>query len=68
MNLYLKMQIQTMLSSVEAFEKGCDLAAVKDDGKVDAKEARMLRRLHKAASDFRTELERCADENEVQSQ
>lgn len=57
MNDYIKSQIANMLSFTKTFEKACELAATKNDGKVDAAEARTLKKIRAATAKFQKELE-----------
>ncbi len=56
MNDYMHMQIQNMLTMTRTFEQACELAATKNDGKIDAAEAKALKKISAACSKFRKEL------------
>ena len=56
-NIFLQNQIVNMLSTLEVFENSCKLAAEQDDGKIDRKEAAVLKSLHKATEKYRKKLE-----------
>lgn len=58
MNRFIEMQCRNMVTTVEVFEQACDLAARKDDGKISAEEAKILRRIHAAAKAFKQEINR----------
>ena len=58
MNTYLEMQIKNMLIFIDGFEKACQLAVLKDDGKIDRTEERQLRKIRAAAARFKKELDR----------
>ncbi len=57
MNTYIEMQIRNMLMFLDAFEKSCKMAAVKDDGVVDKIEAKQLKKINAAVARFRSDLE-----------
>ncbi len=56
MNDYMHMQIQNMLTMTRTFEQACELAATKNDGKIDAAEARALKKISTACAKFRKDL------------
>lgn len=56
MNYYIKMQLNNMLRSLDAFEDACKLAALKDDGIIDSREQKQLVKIRKAAERFRNDL------------
>ncbi|MBQ1521135.1 MAG: hypothetical protein IIZ74_00030 [Erysipelotrichaceae bacterium] len=58
MNSYIKMQLNTMIQYVDSFQQACELAAIKDDGIVDRKEEKQLKKIRKAVARFRKELEK----------
>lgn len=57
MNYYIETQIKNMLSMTKTFEQACELAATKNDGKIDAAEAKALKKIKTATAKFRKELE-----------
>ncbi|MBQ4252814.1 MAG: hypothetical protein IJS38_03010 [Erysipelotrichaceae bacterium] len=63
MNTYLKMQINTMIQYVNAFEKSCELAAAQDDGQIDKVEQRQLDKIRAASKYFRKELEKVIEKD-----
>ena len=58
MNSYIYAQIVNMQTMVKTFEQACELAAFKDDGKVDKTEEKQLKRIKAAAQQFQKELEK----------
>lgn len=57
MNYYIEIQIRNMLSMTKTFEQACELAATKNDGKIDAAEAKALKKIKAATAKFQKELE-----------
>lgn len=57
MNDYIKSQIVNMLSFTKTFEQACELAATKNDGKIDAAETKTLKKIKAATTKFQKELE-----------
>ena len=57
MNDYMHMQIQNMLAMTRTFEQACQLAAMKNDGKIDEHEAKNLKKISAACAKFRKELD-----------
>lgn len=58
MNTYIKMQLNTMIQYVDSFQQACELAVMKDDGIIDRKEEKQLKKIRKAVARFRKELEK----------
>ena len=58
MNSYIKMQLNTMIQYVDSFQLTCELAAMKDDGIIDRKEEKQLKKIRKAVARFKKELEK----------
>ncbi len=58
MNSYIKMQLNTMIQYVDSFQQACEMAAMKDDGIVDRKEEKQLKKIRKAVARFKRELEK----------
>ncbi len=58
MNDYMKLQIQTMLVSVETFRTGMKVGALKDDGFIDKSEERILRKAEKASEKYAAKLKK----------
>ncbi len=52
MNTFLRGQIDNMINTLNAFQTGCELAAIQDDGVVDKKEKKALKELKKATADY----------------
>ena len=57
MNTYIKMQLNTMIQYLDSFEQACQIAAVKDDGEIDPKEQKQLKKIKKAVARFKSELQ-----------
>lgn len=55
-NNYLKIQIQSQLLAVDNFMSICKLSALQDDGVVDKDEEKLLKKLEKAAGDYKKAL------------
>ena len=45
MNTYIKMQLNTMIQYLDSFEQACEIAASKDDGMIDRREEKQLKRI-----------------------
>lgn len=52
MNTFLKAQIDNMINTLNVFETSCEMAAVQDDGVIDKKEEKALKKLKKATADY----------------
>lgn len=61
MNSYIYAQIINMQTMVKTFEQACELAALKDDGKISKDEAKQIKRIKAAAQQFHKELDRAKD-------
>jgi len=57
MNDYIQMQIRNMVSMTKTFEQACELAAMKNDGKIDAAEIKTLKKIKAASDKFIKEIE-----------
>ena len=57
MNRYIKMQLNTMIQYLDSFEQACQIAAAKDDGEIDPKEQKQLKKIKKAVARFKSELQ-----------
>ena len=57
MNTYIKMQLNTMIQYLDSFEQACEIAASKDDGMIDRREEKQLKRIKKAVARFKRELQ-----------
>ncbi len=55
-NNYLKMQIQNQILATDNFVSICTMSALKDDGKIDPNEARLLKKLEKLSDDYKKGL------------
>lgn len=58
MNTFVQAQIYNMKSMVKTFEKACEMAMLKDDGKIDNEEAKALKRIRAASAAYIKELEK----------
>lgn len=58
MNTYLRIQIQNMITMTMTFDQACELAAQKDDGQIDAAEAKTVHQIKHASAKFRKELQK----------
>lgn len=56
MNDYMKAQIINMIAITKTFEKSCEMAALKNDGTIDALEQKQLAKISKAANRFISDL------------
>lgn len=52
MDSYMNSQCKTMIQQIELFKKACEMAALKNDGTIDAAEAKMLKKINKASDSF----------------
>ena len=55
-NNYLKMQIQNQIFAVDNFVSICTMSALKDDGKIDSDEAKLLKKLEKLTDEYKKGL------------
>lgn len=53
---YLLAQVMQMKALAKNFENACQLAALKDDGKISREEEKSLTKIHKAVERFVTDL------------
>lgn len=58
MNTFIQAQIFNMKTMVKTFEQACEMAALKDDGKVNREEEKTLKKIKAASEAFIKELER----------
>ena len=58
MNSYIKMQLNTMIQYLDGFEQACQIAAMKDDGQIDRKEQKRLKKIKKSVARFKRDLEK----------
>ena len=56
MNEYIKAQIMNMTAIVRTFENSCQMAALRNDGKIDAEEEKQLKKINKASENFTKQL------------
>lgn len=57
MNTYIDAQILNMTMMVKTFESSCRMAAMKNDGRIDRDEERILKKISAASQKFIKELE-----------
>ncbi len=57
MNSYIQAQILNITTMTKTFEQACELAAMKDDGKLSREEEKQLKKIKAASQRFRKELE-----------
>lgn len=57
MNSYIKAQILNITTITKTFEQACEMAAMKDDGKINREEEKQLKKIKAASQKFRKELE-----------
>ena len=58
MNDHMKLQIKTMLVSIETFRNGMKIGAMKDDGIIDRNEAKIIRKAEKASEEYAARLKK----------
>ena len=58
MNTYMDAQITNMITIVKTFEASCTMAATENDGHINSAEAKLLKKINKAAERFIQELEK----------
>ena len=56
MNEYIRAQIGHMTALVKTFEQSCAMAAQRDDGRIDKKEAQQLKKIREASEKFIRQL------------
>ena len=47
-----------MIQYLDSFEQACEIAATRDDGQIDRKEEKQLRKIRKSVARFRKELQK----------
>ena len=63
MNTYIYAQIMNMQAMVQTFERSCQMAAMKDDGKISRDEEKQLKKIKAAVQAFYKELEKAKNMN-----
>ena len=58
MNTFIKNQCENMKTSITIFEQACQMAAKIDDHKISKEEIKILKRINKASTTYKKELER----------
>lgn len=61
MNYFIEAQISTMISMTKTFQQSCQMAAKKDDGKIDKTEEKQIKKINAAADRFIGELQKIKD-------
>lgn len=56
MNSYVEAQILNIITMTKTFEQACEIAAMKDDGKISREEEKQLKKIKTASQKFRKEL------------
>lgn len=62
MNDHMKLQIKTMLVSIDTFRNGLKIGAMKDDGIIDKNEKKILKKAEKASEQYAAKLEKMIGE------
>lgn len=57
MNSYIRAQILNITTMTKTFEQACEMAAIKDDGKISREEEKQLKKIKTASQKFIKELE-----------
>ncbi len=55
-NTYLKVQIQSQILAADNFVSVCKMSALKNDGVIDAEEAKLLKKIEKITGDYKKAL------------
>lgn len=58
MNDYMEAQIMNMIAIVKTFENSCQMAALKNDGKIDRAEAQQLKKINLASEKYIQRLQK----------
>lgn len=58
MNNYTREQIKQMGIYIETFIKGCEIAAISDDGKKSKEEEKEITKIRKVSEKYKKELEK----------
>lgn len=58
MNTYIHAQILNMQAMVQTFERSCEMAAMKDDGKISRDEEKQIKKIKAAAQAFCIQLDK----------
>lgn len=61
MNTYIDANIKACIGYLQAFQQSVKMAAMKDDGKIDRNEEKVLKRLNKATEKYIRELDDLRD-------
>ena len=55
-NTFIALELTNMKINANAFLRRCEAAALKDDGRIDAEEARILKKINAATDHYLKEL------------
>ena len=58
MNSYIEAQITNVIAVVKTFERSCEMAAIKDDGRIDKAEQKKLKKISAATNRFIKQIEK----------
>lgn len=58
MNYHIDAQIANMKAIARTFEQSCRMAAMKDDGKIDTQEEKIIKKISAATQRFIKELDK----------
>ena len=58
MNYHIDAQVANMKAIAKTFEQSCRMAATKDDGRIDAQEEKVLKKISAATQRFIKELDK----------
>ena len=62
MNDHMRLQIKTMLVSIDTFRNGLKIGAMKDDGIIDKNEEKILKKAEKASAQYAAVLKKLINE------
>ena len=62
MNDHMRLQIKTMLVSIDTFRNGLKIGAMKDDGVIDKNEKKILKKAEKASEQYAVKLKKLLGE------
>lgn len=57
-NQYIYAQVMNLKAFLATFEQGCMTAAMKDDGRIDKEEEKVLKKISAATKKYRAELDK----------
>ena len=68
MNIYIQTQILNMTMAAQSFVQTCRLGALKDDGRIDPDEERILKKINTATENYIKELNKIKGKKGVPAQ